>query len=271
MTHHDPTDPTARVSSHEVDVPGSPEEVWRAVATGPGIGTWFVPAQVEEREGGRIVTDHGPYGKSEGVVTVWEPPHRFAYEEAGWNPARGDAPPWATELRVEGRDGGVCRVRLVSGFFTGGEGWEEHLDSTHEGWEAALRNLRLSLTHFPAGTAASMTATGTVGHRTPDDVARELFAALGLAGVGLDAPVRAPGDAPALSGSVVHADPRAVTVRTAEPWPGLVEFGVFGFNGATVAVRGHLFGGDAGPVAEREGPRWTAWLAAHVAGFTPLT
>jgi hypothetical protein len=116
-----------------------------------------------------------------------------------------------------------------------------------------------------------MTATGTVGHRTPDDVARELFAALGLAGVGLDAPVRAPGDAPALSGSVVHADPRAVTVRTAEPWPGLVEFGVFGFNGATVAVRGHLFGGDASPVAEREGPRWTAWLAAHVAGFTPLT
>ena len=267
MTHHDPTDPTARVSSHEVEVPGSPEEVWRAVATGPGIATWFVPAQVEEREGGRIVTDHGPYGKSEGVVTVWEPPHRFAYEEAGWNPDRADAPPWATELRVEARGGGICRVRLVSGFFTGGEDWERHLDSTHEGWTAALRNLRLALTHFPGGAAAVLAATGTVGDRTPDDVARELFAALGLAGVGLGAPV----DVPGLSGAVVHADPRAVTVHTAEPHPGLVEFAVFGFNGATVAVRGHLFCEDAGPVAEREGPRWTAWLAAHVAGFTPLT
>ena len=81
MSHYDPTDPTARVSDHRVEVPGDPEIVWKAIATGPGIATWFVPAQVEERKGGRIVTDHGPYGTSEGVVTVWEPPHRFAYEE----------------------------------------------------------------------------------------------------------------------------------------------------------------------------------------------
>jgi hypothetical protein len=160
---------------------------------------------------------------------------------------------------------------LVSGFFTGGEGWEEHLGSTHEGWEAALRNLRLSLTHFPARTAASLTATGTVGDRAPDDVARELFSALGLAEVGLAAPVHAPGGAPVLAGTVVHVGPRAVTVRTDEPHPGLVEFAVFSFNGATVAVRGYLFGEGAGPVAEREGPRWTAWLAAGIRGFTPLT
>ncbi len=36
----------------EVEVPGTPEEVWAAVATGPGIGSWFVPSTVEEREGG---------------------------------------------------------------------------------------------------------------------------------------------------------------------------------------------------------------------------
>ena len=104
---------------------------------------------MQEHEGGRIVTDHGPYGRSEGVVTHWEPTHRFGYEERDWNPEKPDAPVWATELLVEARDGGTCIVRLVSGFFTGGEGWEDELRGTDEGWVAALRNLRLSLTISP--------------------------------------------------------------------------------------------------------------------------
>lgn len=35
----------------EVEVPGTPEEVWRAIATGPGISSWFVPTRCE-RQGG---------------------------------------------------------------------------------------------------------------------------------------------------------------------------------------------------------------------------
>ncbi len=27
----------------DVEVPGTPEEVWQAIATGPGISSWFVP------------------------------------------------------------------------------------------------------------------------------------------------------------------------------------------------------------------------------------
>ena len=33
----------------EVEVPGTPEEVWQAIATGPGISSWFVPTELEER------------------------------------------------------------------------------------------------------------------------------------------------------------------------------------------------------------------------------
>ena len=33
----------------EVEVPGTPEEVWQAIATGPGISAWFVPAEFEEQ------------------------------------------------------------------------------------------------------------------------------------------------------------------------------------------------------------------------------
>ena len=36
----------------EVEVPGTPEEVWEAIATGPGITSWFVPSQVDGRVGG---------------------------------------------------------------------------------------------------------------------------------------------------------------------------------------------------------------------------
>ena len=29
----------------EVEVPGTPEEVWQAIATGPGVSSWFVPTE----------------------------------------------------------------------------------------------------------------------------------------------------------------------------------------------------------------------------------
>ena len=44
----------------EVEVPGTPEEVWRAIATGPGISSWFVPTRSEERAGGEVVSTFGP-------------------------------------------------------------------------------------------------------------------------------------------------------------------------------------------------------------------
>ncbi len=33
----------------EVEVPGTAEEVWQDIATGPGIPSWFVPAEFEEQ------------------------------------------------------------------------------------------------------------------------------------------------------------------------------------------------------------------------------
>ena len=35
----------------EVELPGTPEEVWQAIASGPGISAWFVPTEFEERDG----------------------------------------------------------------------------------------------------------------------------------------------------------------------------------------------------------------------------
>ena len=49
---HDPSG--HRSIQAEAEVPGSPEEVWEAIATGPGISSWFYPTDVEERVGGTL-------------------------------------------------------------------------------------------------------------------------------------------------------------------------------------------------------------------------
>jgi uncharacterized protein YndB with AHSA1/START domain len=85
------TDASGKRSVHlEFEVPGTPEQVWQAIATGPGISSWFAPAEVEEREGGAVAFHLGPGMDSAGIVTGWEPPRRFAYEERDWAP---NAPP----------------------------------------------------------------------------------------------------------------------------------------------------------------------------------
>jgi hypothetical protein len=34
----------------EVEVPDTPDEVWQAIAIGPGISSWMAPADFEERD-----------------------------------------------------------------------------------------------------------------------------------------------------------------------------------------------------------------------------
>jgi uncharacterized protein YndB with AHSA1/START domain len=251
--------PTARVIRTEVTVPGSPEEVWRAIATGPGIATWFVPAEVEEHEGGRIVTHHGPYGDSVGTVTIWDPPRRFAYEEHDWLPDEPSAPPWATEILVEARAGGGCVVRLVSGFFRDGEGWEDQLAGTDEGWLWGMKNLRLYLTHFAGAPAANLFAMSNVpGDRAQAHAA--LIGALGLTGVTPGETFSASEGAPRLAGIVEEVHEEGVLLRTSEPWPGVFDVNTWLHDGAVVSVGGYLYGEGAAPVAEREQAHWTDWL-----------
>src|SRR5258708_28631321 len=72
----------------EVEVPGTPEEVWQAIATGPGISSWFVPTEFEE-QGGKpvaVTSNFGPGMESRSVVTAWDPPMMVADEADGLVP-----------------------------------------------------------------------------------------------------------------------------------------------------------------------------------------
>lgn len=148
----------------EVDIPAAVEDVWESVATGPGYRRWFVEAELEGRVGGRLVTHHGDVGDSTGTITVWEPPHRYAYTEPDWRGDGATVPDWITEITVHrlfptdpasgpgpgfgrpadpGHDDGAVRtrVRLTSGVETEGERWVQDIEGTIAGWTSALRLL----------------------------------------------------------------------------------------------------------------------------------
>ena len=38
----------------ETIVPGTPEQVWQAIATGPGVAAWYVKAQIERPTSRRV-------------------------------------------------------------------------------------------------------------------------------------------------------------------------------------------------------------------------
>ena len=60
--------------THEIEVDASPEEVWDAIATGPGVDAWFMGVnEIEPREGG--TTRMQFRGSSEETtITAWQPP-----------------------------------------------------------------------------------------------------------------------------------------------------------------------------------------------------
>jgi uncharacterized protein YndB with AHSA1/START domain len=259
--------PDPREIHAEIEVPGTPEQVWAAIATGPGITSWFMPARVDEREGGEIVHGDGGFS-SRGRVIAWQPPHRFAYEEGEEVVGLDPEHPIATEWLVEARSGGTCVVRLVMSGFAPGDDFDKARESFSSGWRTALRDLRLYLTHFAGQDASPITAASTVQGRTRDDVWAQLTSALG---VPADA---APGDriearsgaTTTLAGTVQEAEPGIVTLLLDAPTVGL---GLIGAGGpgddVFTFVRAHLFGDEASAIAARDEPAWQAWLGEQFA------
>ncbi|MGH4019849.1 MAG: SRPBCC family protein [Pseudonocardiaceae bacterium] len=257
MTAHDDG---RRSISLEVEVPGTPEQVWEAIATGPGISAWFVPSQVDEREGGDVIFHLGPDMDAAGTVTGWRPPERFAYEEEWAAAADTGSTTLATEFLVEARSGGTCIVRLVSTFSA--EGFDDDLDGMSSGWTAFLDNLRLYLTHFRGRPSVAVSLAGA----SPDAKAVAWTAMLDA--LGLTAPVvggRVATDeasgAPALRGVVERAGDEELLIRTPDA---LASLAAFEWDGRTTTVfRAACFGPDPEALAAREAEVWGAWMHQH--------
>jgi uncharacterized protein YndB with AHSA1/START domain len=244
----------------EVEVPGKPEEVWQAIATGPGISAWFCPTEFEERDGKPVAVklNFGPGMESRSVVTAWDPPRMFAAEGSGW----GGSPPIADEWSVEARAGGVCVVRVVHSLFASTDDWDNQIEATESGWPGFFRILRLYLTHFRGQRSAMMQWIAPAAG-TEAEAWDTLTAALGLKGLSAGQRGTAPAGVPALSGVVEHASqsPCNALLRLDKPGLGAAALGAVNFGGSVmVTLSFYLYGDQAASIVAREQPLWQAWI-----------
>ena len=244
----------------EVEVPGTPEEVWQAIATGPGISSWFVPTEFEERDGKPVAVtlNFGPGMESRSVVTAWDPPRRFAAQGEGW----GGSPPIATEWSVEARAGGVCVVRMVQSLFASTDDWDDQLIGTESGIPGALHVLNLYLTHFRGQRSAFMNFLAPAG-TTPADAWAALTAAVGFDALGDGQAWVAPAGVPALGGIVEDGgqDPPGALLRLDRPGPGIAALFTMDLGESVMAAFNfYLYGDQAAATVARERPLWQAWI-----------
>jgi uncharacterized protein YndB with AHSA1/START domain len=244
----------------EVELPGTPEEVWQAIATGPGISSWFVPTEFEERDGKPIAVkvDLGPGMEIRSPVTAWEPPRKWAAQSDSLIPG---SPPIANEWSVEARAGGICILRIVQSLFASTDDWDNQLESAKGGLASFLSILRIYLTHFRGQRSAIMKWMVPVAG-TEAEAWESLTTALGLKGLKVGQRYAAPASVPAFRGVAEYftQNPYDALLRLDKPGPGVAALGAVNFGGPSmVALNFYLYGDQAGTVA-RETPLWEAWF-----------
>jgi uncharacterized protein YndB with AHSA1/START domain len=243
----------------EVEVPGTPEEVWAAIATGPGISSWFVPSRVEEHTGGRILANFGPGMDSESKITAWDPPRKFEADSSDMGP---DAPPLATEWTVEARGGGTCVVRVVHSWFSDSDDWDTQFGNTEHGWVAFFRILRIYLEHFNGRACSAFQLMGMASDPTKVDWNR-MMSSLGLAEVALHEKVRTAPGAPPLSGVVESVGVKfpELLIRLEEPAPGIIHIFKLPLGDSMfVPIRVYLYGEPGRAAAAACEQAWQSWL-----------
>jgi uncharacterized protein YndB with AHSA1/START domain len=250
-------------------VPGTPEQVWQAIATGPGSSAWFTPTTVEERVGGAIAFDFGNDQITRGTVTAWEPPSLFGYEERDW---LRDAPPVATEITVTGRAGGQCVVRIVHRLFTSRDDWDNEIEGFTTGWPPYFDVLCIYLTQFPDEPAASFKAAAL----SPggDLKAWSLMTeALNLASADVGERREAPAGGPRLAGTIEQVQEghngRHMMLRLDAPNPGIALIDTYTWDQAARAVISFYFYGlDAERSANAVKDQWASWIRGLLEGTT---
>jgi uncharacterized protein YndB with AHSA1/START domain len=253
----------------EAEVPGTPEAVWQAIATGPGISSWFVPTQMEERVGGAIAANFGPGMESAATVTEWQPPLRFVAESPDLGP---DAPPVATEWIVEALAGGTCTVRVVHRWFASTDDWDAQFEGHTYGWQAFFRILRLYLQHFEGQPCTAFQLMGMA----PEPAAETwtaLTSALGLSGAEVGQQVTSTAGAPTLSGrveSVGVPDHPELLIQLDQPAPGLAHLFPLAMGGTVyLPIRLYLYGAQAAAAVADQEPQWQAWVAERFPAEKP--
>lgn len=241
----------------QIDIDATPEQVWEAITTGPGVDSWFMGrSEIEQREGG--TNRMSLMGETqESTITAWEPGRRFAHRSA----EAPDGTFMAFEMLLEAREGGSTTLRFVHNGFLGDD-WEDHYDALRKGDPMYLKKLAAYLKYFPGQVARHNLFL--VAPAMVPDYAR-VWAAFA--------------DALSLDGSINEGDQVRLNVPGLPKTEGVVEFlldeiyvGVrtddgihtlmHGFHDAVVTEY-HAFTDDIDSEATERA--WNAWLATVAA------
>jgi uncharacterized protein YndB with AHSA1/START domain len=247
----------------EFATPGTPAQVWQAIATGPGNAAWFTRATIDGRVGGTLRFDFGSGLGSTGEVTAWEPPHRFGFVERDW--MKG-APPVATEITITSRSGDRSVVRMVHSLFASTDDWDDQLEGFESGWPFFFEVLRIYLSHYAGQPAAQFQAmVHTEGEQL--EAWKRLIGALALGGVNVGERRTTAPEPESLTGivEVVSQDSkqRFVTLRLEAPAPGVAIVGTCGHdNTVSASINLYFYGDNAETVAAGSEPRWREWLSS---------
>ncbi len=256
-TQRDPSG--KRFIAVETEVPGTPEEVWQAIATGPGLTAWFVPSEVEERAKGSMLMSFGPGMDSKAEIQEWDPPRRFlAQNSEGMGPG---SPAMATEWTIEAKAGGTCRVRVVHSWFADTDDWDKQFESVESGWPAFFRVLQRYLASFRGQRCTQVQLMAfTPGEK--EKLWSALTRPLGLEGASVGQAAKSSGDAPRFSAVVDHLGAKSeLIVRLDQPAPGTAHLSATKMGGQVyLYVCLYLYGDEGRAAAAREEPVWRAWI-----------
>jgi hypothetical protein len=212
----------------------TPDTIWDAIATGPGISSWFVGRT--EIDGDTIRTAFGDDWIPTGTIKTSDQPHHFAYA----SPPAPDGRYIAYEYLVEAQDRSATVLRTVTSGFLPGDDWADEYEAMQYGTQLFFATLVELLRHFPGRTATPVTAFGPPVTDWPATW-KALHARLGLG------PEPAAGDPVPGGGQVYFVNPHTLGLRTPR---GLYRY-LRGFHGSLVA--GHA-------LLEPDDTDWTAFL-----------
>jgi uncharacterized protein YndB with AHSA1/START domain len=244
----------------EVEVPGTPEEVWQAIASGPGISSWFVPTKSEERQGGEVVSNFGPGMDVTATITAWEALKRFVAESEMGPPG---SPKVATEWTIEARAGGKCLVRVVHSLFATTDDWDNQLDGLEQGWPAIFRILRRYLESFKGMECSAMQFVNFSGDAA-SKAWEKLGGELGLLKLAEGQRWSTPNAFPRMTGVSMGQGMTATTVLLGLDTPnapGSAYIGIFPCGGMAMAYMAiYLYGPNAKAAVQRDEPIWQKWM-----------